>query len=94
MNHTINGRVIDGEVQPWGGACRCRKCFHKTRREGFYVAPSEDRMAGEEERKVLNDYVTYKAENTPLTPHFQRMLDNGLKSLRERGDVDMSKFQR
>ena len=31
----LNGRIVDGEYQPWGGACMCKNCApHKRARIG------------------------------------------------------------
>jgi hypothetical protein len=38
----LQGRIVGGQFQPWGGACRCRQCVTKSRRPGFYIAPRLD----------------------------------------------------
>ena len=38
----VQGRMVDGQFQPWGGACRCQKCVTKSRRPGYFIAPRAD----------------------------------------------------
>lgn len=42
---TIHGRVLNGKIEPWGGACQCGRCTSKTRSDGFYRAPQESHEA-------------------------------------------------
>lgn len=38
----FHGRFVDGALQPWGGACRCRRCIGKIPTEGFFRASADD----------------------------------------------------
>lgn len=53
VNANEPGRVIDGEWQPWGGKCRCRRCRERIGREGFYRASRADydKLKGEDYSK-------------------------------------------
>lgn len=61
----LNGRMVDGEYQPWGGACRCRRCVGKIRREGFYQAPEAHRKADEETMRAIKERDAYEMEQLP-----------------------------
>lgn len=37
----IQARMVDGHVQPWGGACRCRRCVERRPTDGFFRASDE-----------------------------------------------------
>jgi hypothetical protein len=40
---TINARMTDRGIQPWGGGCKCSRCADKTRSPGFYQAEPDTR---------------------------------------------------
>lgn len=46
----LNGRLVDGEYQPWSG-CQCHACRNKTPRDGFYRAPEAFAQQAEYERE-------------------------------------------
>lgn len=62
---TLNGRVVDGKYQPWGGACRCRRCVEKTQGDGFYRATSEEHSAAQQERADMKSSRDYRLEMLP-----------------------------
>lgn len=61
----INGRIIDGRFQPYGGACGCRDCVEKRPREGFYKASAEFHAGQSAERDGADDWLAYGIERLP-----------------------------
>lgn len=61
----LQGRIIDGEYQPWGGACQCRRCRNKTPSTGFYRAPRAEREAADRERQEAEEHFSYELEKLP-----------------------------
>lgn len=54
---TINARMVDGEVQPWGGACQCRRCREKTPSDGFYRATPAEYATAAKEKREMDDWM-------------------------------------
>jgi hypothetical protein len=50
----LRGRMVDGVVQPWGGACQCRACRLKIPRGEFFHASAEQYAAAEAIREELD----------------------------------------
>jgi hypothetical protein len=46
--------MVDGVVQPWGGACQCRRCVEKIPRPEFFKAPSQAYQRDEAIRAELD----------------------------------------
>lgn len=61
----LNGRVVDGAFQSWGGACQCQRCVSKTSREEFWRAPAEAHAADQKLRRELDDWINYRVEMLP-----------------------------
>lgn len=38
----VLGRQVDGNWQPFNGACKCERCRQKIRRDGYWTAPKAD----------------------------------------------------
>lgn len=60
-----NVRMIDGEWQPRGGGCRCRKCAMMVPSEGFFRAPASARDAADRDRHEADNWLEYQIERLP-----------------------------
>lgn len=66
------GRMVNGEWQPWGGACQCDRCVYKIPNEGFYKAPRADYERDAATRRELDDWMHNRmyGPGTPPVPEF------------------------
>lgn len=60
-----DGRMIDGEFQPWGGACQCRRCRQMVGREGFWRASRAEYAEAEALRREIAERDAYEMEQLP-----------------------------
>lgn len=61
----INGRVVDGRFQPYGGLCGCTDCVEKRPRDGFYKASAEFHNEQRAERRGADEWLEYGIERLP-----------------------------
>lgn len=61
----VDGRVVNGEYQPWGGACKCQRCAQKIASHGFWRASSAEREAQSALDSEVVDWTAYQIERLP-----------------------------
>lgn len=64
-HQVLHGRVIEGEYQPWGGSCRCRRCADLRPSQGFWHAPKEFVEAAAKDRRDAQGHFDYQFEQLP-----------------------------